>query len=170
MAWTSLSFAYGSVLTSTKMTQLYDDITAAMHGETNAPQLKPEAFQYQIGTALVARSMKGKRTAAGYAILKENGSADDHEVQLIAPMDCTVTVRIHGKDTASTSNLRIYVNGSAVGTVRSISTSWNSWDEDITVNAGDRIELWGSTSGLPTVHGYLDILSNVRMGWVAGRD
>lgn len=28
MAWTSLSFSYGSVLTSTKMTQIYDNMTA----------------------------------------------------------------------------------------------------------------------------------------------
>lgn len=37
MAWTNLSFAYGSVLTSTKMTQLYDDIVADANGDSGSP-------------------------------------------------------------------------------------------------------------------------------------
>lgn len=37
MAWTTLSFAYGSILTSTKMTQLYDNLEAMARGESGAP-------------------------------------------------------------------------------------------------------------------------------------
>lgn len=40
MTWTTLSFPYGSTLTSTKMTQLYDNIAAAMLGEPSAPAFK----------------------------------------------------------------------------------------------------------------------------------
>lgn len=39
MAWTSLTFAFGSLLTSTKMTQLYDNITAAFNKDSGAPVL-----------------------------------------------------------------------------------------------------------------------------------
>jgi len=39
MTWTSLSFAYGSVLTSTKMTQLYDNLTALAKGHSGAPSI-----------------------------------------------------------------------------------------------------------------------------------
>lgn len=55
MAWTSLSYAFGSLLTSTKMTQLYDNITALANGDTGAPAIQPAAFRpyvagsYQIG-------------------------------------------------------------------------------------------------------------------------
>lgn len=46
MAWTSLSFAYGSVLTSAKMTQLYDNLSAL--SESGAPNY---ATHKQIFTA-----------------------------------------------------------------------------------------------------------------------
>lgn len=39
MAWTSHTFAYGSVLTSTKMTQNFDNFTALAQGLTGAPAL-----------------------------------------------------------------------------------------------------------------------------------
>lgn len=38
MVWTALTFAFGSVLTSTKMTQLYDNITAQANGDSGAPK------------------------------------------------------------------------------------------------------------------------------------
>lgn len=38
MAWSSLSFAFGSILTSSKMTNLYDNITAQANGDTGAPK------------------------------------------------------------------------------------------------------------------------------------
>lgn len=37
MAWTSLSFNYGSILTSTKMTQMYDNFAALAAGSSGAP-------------------------------------------------------------------------------------------------------------------------------------
>lgn len=40
MAWTALSFAYGSKLTSTKMTQLFDNFTAFGNKDSGAPVLK----------------------------------------------------------------------------------------------------------------------------------
>lgn len=41
---------------------------------------------------------------------------------------------------------QIYVNGTAVGTLRSNSgfgDMWHTWEEDITVSAGDFLQLWG---------------------------
>lgn len=39
MAWTSLTYAFLSVLTSTKMTQLFDNLTALAQGQSGAPQI-----------------------------------------------------------------------------------------------------------------------------------
>lgn len=39
MAWTSLSFSFGSLLTSTKMTQMYDNFDAVMAKASGAPTL-----------------------------------------------------------------------------------------------------------------------------------
>lgn len=44
MAWTSLSFPFGSILTSTKMTQLYDNITALANGDSGAPSITTAAL------------------------------------------------------------------------------------------------------------------------------
>lgn len=44
MAWTTLSYAFGSLLTSTKMTQLYDNLTALASGSSGAPQLQTAAY------------------------------------------------------------------------------------------------------------------------------
>lgn len=40
MAWTILSYSFGSLLTATKMTQLYDNITAVANGDTGAPKIQ----------------------------------------------------------------------------------------------------------------------------------
>lgn len=39
MAWTSLTFAFGSLLTSTKMTQMQDNFEAVAQGLSGAPAL-----------------------------------------------------------------------------------------------------------------------------------
>lgn len=44
MAWTSLSFGVGSLLTSAKMTQLYDNITATANGDSGAPEIVAAAL------------------------------------------------------------------------------------------------------------------------------
>lgn len=40
MAWTILSYSFGSLLTATKMTQLYDNLTAIANGDTGAPKVQ----------------------------------------------------------------------------------------------------------------------------------
>ena len=40
MSWTPLTFVFGSLLTSTKLTQLFDDIGAAVQQNSGAPLMK----------------------------------------------------------------------------------------------------------------------------------
>lgn len=44
MTWTSLSFSFGSLLTSAKMTQLHDNITALANGDSGAPSIQEAAM------------------------------------------------------------------------------------------------------------------------------
>lgn len=44
MAWTSLTFSFGSLLTSSKMTQLYDNLTALANGDSGAPAIQEAAM------------------------------------------------------------------------------------------------------------------------------
>lgn len=53
MTWTNLSFAFGSVLTSTKMTQLFDDITALANGDSGAPSIVEAALASAVQAQLV---------------------------------------------------------------------------------------------------------------------
>lgn len=70
-------------------------------------------------------------------------------IQVARSGTLTVGFGIGGGVAGGTTNGRIYRNGSAVGTSRSVSgTGSNSWDENIgSISAGDTIELWGSFSG-----------------------
>lgn len=45
MAWTDLSFAYGSLLTSTKMTQLDANLDALAEGASGAPKVEASAIK-----------------------------------------------------------------------------------------------------------------------------
>ena len=44
MAWTNLSFPFGSILTSSKMTQLDDNLDALANGDAGAPQIQTAAI------------------------------------------------------------------------------------------------------------------------------
>lgn len=57
MAWTDLTYAFGSLLTSTKMTQLFDNITAAFNKDGGAPVLaNGYVVNAMIGASSVAQS------------------------------------------------------------------------------------------------------------------
>lgn len=49
MAWTSLTFPFGSILTSAKMTNLYDNFTAMGNGDSGAPLVYPAAVYDEAG-------------------------------------------------------------------------------------------------------------------------
>ena len=61
MAWTSLTFTFGSLLTSSKMTQLYDNIAAAFNKDSGAPQL---AIGYVTSAMLLTDSVSNSKIRA----------------------------------------------------------------------------------------------------------
>ena len=57
MTWTNLSFAFGSVLTSAKMTQLYDNFAAMANDDAGAPSIVNGALTgHPWGTADIQSS------------------------------------------------------------------------------------------------------------------
>lgn len=48
MAWTNLTYSFGSLLTSTKMTQLYDNFSAMATGATGAPTIQQSAISGEV--------------------------------------------------------------------------------------------------------------------------
>lgn len=64
MAWTALTFAYGSLLTSTKMTQLFDNFQAFADKDSGAPVL---ANDYIIA-AMIATGEVGADAIAANAV------------------------------------------------------------------------------------------------------
>jgi len=51
MAWTDLTFSFGSLLTATKMTQLDDNLDALAAGDAGAPEIQSEALADNITLA-----------------------------------------------------------------------------------------------------------------------
>lgn len=81
-----------------------------------------------------------------------SGSMIRHkEIQLPRGGTVTVYFAVYSSSTSSKS-WRIYKNGVAVGTTRTVAAVGNfNWSEDIAVAAGDRIQLYASAvSGTPT--------------------
>lgn len=67
MAWTTLSFAFGSVLTSTKMTQLQDNFTALATGLSGAPTISRPALKSTTssGSVVVNSGINGTYSLTG---------------------------------------------------------------------------------------------------------
>ena len=69
MAWTALTFAFGSVLTSTKMTQLQANLAAMASGDAGAPEVLNAALKTGIGglTGSVADTLRLPVAMDGYS-------------------------------------------------------------------------------------------------------
>lgn len=66
MAWTALTFAFGSTLTSTKMTQMQDNFTAVANGDSGAPNIQTAGIANLAVTAakLASSSVEEAKLAA----------------------------------------------------------------------------------------------------------
>lgn len=147
MAWTNLTFAFGSLLTSTKITQLSDNITAVPTGAAGAPKVgtnglgdntvtPPKLSAQAAGDyQLVTNDIERTTTSATYVLLKEI------KVAKLGVYRVKFTLRETSGGVAAYG--RIYVNGVAVGTERSASAS-TQFSEDIgSIASGDLIQVYG---------------------------
>lgn len=138
MAWTTLTFAFGSLLTSTKMTQLQDNLTAVAQGLSGAPALivAPVNLTSQTAGDYLMHSNDADRTttSATYVKIKESKIAKAGAYRIKFDLrETTLSGSVLG---------RIYQNGVAVGTERTTSAD-TTYSEDIAgFVAGDLIQIY----------------------------
>ena len=149
MTWTTLSFPYASLLTSTKMTQLYDNITAQANGDTGAPKQQTNGI---ADDAVTAAKIKGPAAGTSYVTGSSCSSSSTTSItalkikEIIVPFAGSIgcTFSLKGLSSSTPVYARVYKNGTAAGTLRSVSsTSYSDFSESsITVAAGDLLQIY----------------------------
>lgn len=71
MTWTSQSYSFGSLLTATKMTQLYDNLTALANGDAGAPNIT----QASLANSAVGQGELKSTTASSTTAVPNGGAS-----------------------------------------------------------------------------------------------
>lgn len=135
MAWTTLSFAFGSILTSAKMTQMYDNFAALAAADASAPDIVPGAISPQgAASGFDADLLDGQHgsyyavastTATSLAAKVDDDVGNPFGVGAIAKMN-VISGAITAGSTTSGSNLTYsYLDGATVGAI-SPSGTWRN--------------------------------------------
>lgn len=149
MAWTSLNFAFGSLLTSTKMTQLYDNLTALANGDSGAPSIQNSAVavgaihtrhfkEMEVGSYKIMEFPNSVSSSATYVKVNEGRVSRSG----------AFTYRGVLAASAPTAYARVYRNGVAVGSEHTSGISPTAFASDSTSwTAGDLVQLFTRNSG-----------------------
>lgn len=94
MTWTALTFGYESILTSAKMTQMYNNLTAFVQGHTGAPQVTSGALtanvmtgsklsmnQESYGSQSIPATSRYTPTTTGILVLNSDGTGSQLEYE-----------------------------------------------------------------------------------------
>lgn len=141
MAWTNLTFPFGSLLTSTKMTQLYDNFDALATGDASAPKILFDAMDSPTSgtTHIVWRSnVDGTSITGPQSASYEEVSAGQRPVIW---NNGTVTASIEHRSNigGQTTRSRVLLNGAVQATWSTSSTSFTQRTLSIAVVEGDII-------------------------------
>lgn len=188
MAWTSLTFAFGSTLTSTKMTQMQDNFTAVANGDSGAPNIQTNAIansavtESKIATGAVTNSkLQPPAGGTGYLIFTlqdtqqgtndgldaypDPGRQDRYNAATHLGVTCLVagTIRAYLEQLESaghTNNcVRILKNGALVQEWCNPGGAAVARSVDISVSVGDRI-VFQNKSG---ASGFTSLWQNLRI-------
>lgn len=127
MTWTTLTYAFGSQLTSTKMTQNQNNFTAVMTGDPSAPRLQPTALTSY--TAVASYWLMGNR----------GGTIDvntDEPIMRFRPLAHGLILASANFDPVAAGNLNWYVNSTSVYSA-SYGTAVTSLTTNLAVSPGD---------------------------------
>ena len=141
MTWTGQSFSVGQILTAAQMTNLQADITAFASADSGAPLLNNQALEAPTNGPYGPGGVQGGSSS---------GTTPTKITEHMCPIAGDVQIRYQLVRTGTGfSKARIYKNGSAYGTERSISTSSAVYADNVTVAAGDLVQiyLYGSIAG-----------------------
>jgi hypothetical protein len=164
MTWTNQSYAFGSLLTSTKMGLLYDNLTAFANGDSGAPQIyMSDAMQDPIvgdGACYYHRSFKHASPVYVFNV----GSVFQDSVQ--TSFNCRKTgnytvglqanfeMDLLGSYQEDTMEAALLVNSVQVGAAATVTTtSYSSAvfsafiTNDIAINSGDVVAVGVKRSG-----------------------
>ena len=149
MAWTALTFAFGSLLTSTKMTQLYDNITALANGDSGAPTIQNSAVA--VG-ALHTRHFRDMEVGSCKILAFPDSVSSSSTYIKVSEARLSrggaFTYRLRGSASAGTAYAKVYRNGVAVGSEHSFSISPSDAQSDSTSwTAGDLLQMYTRNSG-----------------------
>lgn len=116
MAWTSLTFAFGSLLTSTKMTQLSDNITALANGDSGAPSIQTAAIAAGVVAQSQLKTTSGAVSAAATTNLTLPGGAYGFYPQIKISGSGTNTWQIGNSNINLTYVTNIYISVAGMNT------------------------------------------------------
>lgn len=144
MAWadiTDTETEAGKPAKASVIRRLRDNLLAAFLGtDPSAPKLKsgaydptPEAGDFEAWSHkfIFKEDTSGSLWKVASCVAKESGV-----------YRCVISARA---GTSVSGNVRIYKNGAAFGASRTLSTSLNTWTEDLSFSAGDKIEFYVSS-------------------------
>ena len=147
MAWTTLGFAFGSLLTSTKMGQLYDNLTAVAKGDSGAPSIISNAIiDAAVGDFVeTCRDDGGSNSDTSYAA---TGAA----LTVVRDGAYRVKWSHNGNNASGTCKTKVYKNGGAVGVEKSTSstTPVEVSDDIAGLVAGDVLQIYAYRTGAST--------------------
>ena len=151
MAWTIIpdsDIDPDSPVTTGLMTALRDNVAAAFAADSGAPKIVEDAHTaITAGTSYRHAHLADERSGVSTSYSK---TTED----IVIPRSGTYQVSFECKRVAGTANARIYKNAStsytgdtALGTVRSLTTSYVEYTQTFTFNAGDLISIYTIISG-----------------------
>ena len=152
MAWTSLTYPFGSILTSAKMAQNQDNFLAVANGATNAPKIQTAAINDNAVT-LAKLGAAVYTTDTDYQMGKISGdTASTSYVKVGGVLTATVSgqynlrVEISMAPTTGTMGAQIYKNGAPYGTLRTSTAASAGFNEDLALAVGDKVEIYAAHS------------------------
>jgi hypothetical protein len=150
-----------SPITENLMLALRDNPLAIASGDAAAPKIQDEAFTeppsppLTAGNNIIFRSSTEKQVIHNsYAVVKIISS----------PGSGTIRTRFQAlTGIAEAAAAKIYINGVAAGTARSLTNTFLEFTQDFTVSKGDNIEVWTvSTNDNPTTVGLFSIECSIK--------
>lgn len=127
MAWTSLTYSFLSVLTSTKMTATQDNFTALAQGLSGAPKIKKEAIEAaagiedtKLGTISTAGKVQDTALSANVDLLNAAQTITETKTFTTQPYLSFATPHIIYTPTADSQPQGLRFNNSAGGQVATL--------------------------------------------------
>mgnify|MGYP001605851407 CR=1 FL=1 len=143
MAWTSLGFVYGSVLTSTKMTQNQDNFTAVAHGLSGAPKVLNKAFSpVVVGSVSILGGMSIPSNGNVTTVASDTSGAYSELFNFRVNHEGAYRIKHTSNGTAPQWYTRLDKNGAAISSHTNTSTS-PLFDDVSSCMVGDTIQLYG---------------------------